>query len=164
MPTLRNILVSSTMLFTVLLIPNFACAADRNKVASAKKSASEIPTEWNDASTGYKIVRLTRRPGPNLSFYFHNNPFVPALSDDSDLMLFYGRSENGMQLFTLNLKTLKTRRLTDRPRGVRSEIVAPTLRQAFYQSQNEIYSVNVDTGTEKLVATLPDELRGSIST
>src|SRR6185436_16803531 len=61
---------------------------------------ASVPMEWTDAATGYKVIRLTRRPGPNLSFYFHNNPFVPALKDEGDKMLFYGKTDEGMQLFS----------------------------------------------------------------
>lgn len=134
--------------------------------------ADAAPMEWTDAATGYKVIRLTRRPGPNLSFYFHNNPFVPALKDEGDKMLFYGKTDEGMQLFSLNLKTLENKQLTHRRgaesgmrrmRGVRGEIVLPNLREAFYQWQNDVYAVNVNTGAERHVATLPDDLRGGIS-
>src|SRR3954464_6031105 len=164
MPNLRHLLVSSTVLLAISLTSQTARPADSGKDASAKASSPDIPTEWTDPSTGYKVIRLTRRQGPNLSFYFHNNPFVLAKSDVGDQMLFNGRTDDGMQLFSLNLNTLKARQLTERARGVRGEILAPKLRQAFYQSANEIYAVDVDSGTERLVATLPDELRGGIST
>src|SRR4051812_1781819 len=164
MPNLRHLLVSSTVLLALSLTSQTARPADSGKDASAKVSSPDIPTEWTDPSTGYKVIRLTRRQGPNLSFYFHNNPFVLAKSDEGDQMLFNGRTDDGMQLFSLNLKTLKARQLTERARGVRGEILAPKLRQAFYQSANEIYALDVDSGAERLVATLPDELRGGIST
>jgi oligogalacturonide lyase len=131
-----------------------------------------IPNEWTDPSTGYRLIRLSRRPGPNLSFYFHNNPFVPATRDEGDKMLFYGTSDEGMQLFALNLKTLDAKQLTHRSsepgirrmRGVRGEIVSPKLREALYQWRDEIFAVNVDTGVERHVATLPNDLRGGVAT
>ncbi|HEU5168680.1 MAG TPA: hypothetical protein VFU29_24210, partial [Chitinophagaceae bacterium] len=36
----------------------------------------KMPNEWIDQSTGHKVIKLTRRDGNNMSFYFHNNPFV----------------------------------------------------------------------------------------
>ena len=44
----------------------------------------KMPNEWIDGSTGHKIIKLTRREGNNMSFYFHNNPFVGSK------MVFYG--------------------------------------------------------------------------
>ena len=45
---------------------------------------NKMPDEWIDKVTGHKIIRLTRRTGNNMSFYFHNNPFA------GDKMIFYG--------------------------------------------------------------------------
>jgi hypothetical protein len=39
-----------------------------------------MPVEWIDRDTHHRVIRLTRREGNNLSFYFHNNPFLPALA------------------------------------------------------------------------------------
>jgi hypothetical protein len=44
----------------------------------------KMPDEWLDKSTGHKVIRLTRRTGNNMSFYFHNNPYA------GDKMIFYG--------------------------------------------------------------------------
>ena len=46
----------------------------------------KMPDEWIDKSTGHKIIKLTRKEGSNLSFYFHNNPFV------DNKMVFYNTS------------------------------------------------------------------------
>ena len=53
-------------------------------------SREPMPQEWIDQDTGYKIIRLSRRQGNNRSFYFHNNPFVPASGHENDKMVFYG--------------------------------------------------------------------------
>jgi oligogalacturonide lyase len=99
-----------------------------------------------------------------MSFYFHNNPFVPAANGEDDKMVFYGRTDRGMQLFCMNLKTLDSVQLTDKPFGVRGEIVAPKLREAFFQIDNEVFAVNVDNRSERHIATLPEDLRGGVST
>jgi oligogalacturonide lyase len=128
------------------------------------KATDQSVDEWTDSATGYRLIRLSRRPGPNLSFYFHNNPFVTARGTEGDEMIFYGDTPGGMQLFKVNLKTLNIRQLTDRPGRIRGEVVSQKRREAFYQFLDKIYAVNVDTGHEREVATLPADLRGWVST
>lgn len=148
--------------FAVVVLPTSLIGSETDDRKSADDAA--IPTEWTDATTGYRLIRLSQRPGPNLSFYFHNNPFIAANGDEGDTMVFYSQAESGTQLFAMNLKTLATRQLTDWPGGVRGEIVSPILREAFYQREGKIYTVNVDTGTYRQVAVLPDDMPGSVST
>jgi oligogalacturonide lyase len=167
----RNRRFTQGVLFIIAATSGLSRAiGDENRETA---DGAAIPTEWTDLSTGYKLIRLTRRPGPNLSFYFHNNPFVPATKDEGDKMLFYGKTDGGMQLFSLTLKTLESKQLTHRRgaefgvrrmRGVRGEIVLPKLREAVYQWQSDVYAVNVDTGAERHVGTLPADMRGGIST
>lgn len=115
-------------------------AADNAPSAPVNEAA--IPTEWTDPATGYRL----------------------ANADDGDQMVFYGETATGMQLFTLNLKTLDIRQLSNRPGRIRGEIVSQKRREAFYQYLDKIYAVNIDTGHEHEVATLPDELPGWVST
>ena len=141
---------------------HFASAAEIAPAAPVDDAA--IPAEWTDPATGYRLIRLSRRPGPNLSFYFHNNPFVIARGDEGDQMVFYGETSGGTQLFKVNLKTLAIRQLSDRPGRIRGEIVSQKRREAFYQFLDKIYAVNIDTGHEREVATLPADFRGWVST
>lgn len=164
MITSRASLGTPVMLAVVLVAAHGARSADTTAASKENPPAGEIPTEWVDSATGYKLIRLSRRLEPSQSFYFHNYPFIPAAGNEGDHMLFYGRTEHGMQLFCLDLKTLDARQLTDRPPGVRGEIVAPKLREALYQCRNEIYAVNIDTRVERHIVTLPENFRGSIST
>lgn len=136
--------------------------SEAGKAAPAEKQ--QVPNEWTDPATGYRILRLTRRPEPNMSFYFHNNPFVAGQGSEGDLMLFYGSTDEGMQLFRLNLKTLETRQLTHQTGRIRGEIVSPKLREAFYQNRSKVYAVDIDTGKEREVAALPSGSLGGIST
>ena len=84
----------------------------------------KMPAEWIDQSTGHKIIKLTRREGNNMSFYFHNKPFA------GNKMIFYGtdflntakndsiKQETGnitagnKQLYSVDLTTLKVEQLT----------------------------------------------------
>src|SRR5689334_5625716 len=38
--------------------------------------ADEPPTEWIDADTGHRVVRLSKEPG-SASLYFHQNAYTP---------------------------------------------------------------------------------------
>ena len=157
-------------LFVIALALPLVCvctaahAGQTGESTSAAAEKQDVPNEWTDPATGYRIVRLTRRPGPNMSFYFHNNPFIAGLGNEGDLMLFYGNTDEGAQLFRLNLKTLEERQLTHQTGRIRGEIVSITLREAFYQNRNKIYAVNVDTGKEREVAALPADSYGGVST
>ena len=48
----------------------------------------KMPDEWIDSETGHRVIKLTRNGGSNLSFYFHNNPFI------GDKMVYYGSRAN----------------------------------------------------------------------
>jgi len=76
----------SRLFCTTLLSLSFLSFYPSILVAQPKlqTGGDKMPNEWIDESTGYRIVRLTRRPGNNMSFYFHNNPFV------GNKMIFYG--------------------------------------------------------------------------
>src|SRR5688572_9620763 len=41
-----------------------------------RTSAQELPTEWVDADTGHRVVRLSREDGSQ-SLYFHQNGYTP---------------------------------------------------------------------------------------
>ncbi len=137
--------------------------------------AEEPPRAWVDPATGYHVERLTTRVGENRSFYFHNNPFLPAdKGHPDDLMLFYGaKPKDGVaddgtkkgpprQLFVMNLRTREIRQLTDEAAGVQGEIVSTVGRCAYYQIDRRIFRVDVDSGRPHLITTLPDHLPGSI--
>lgn len=125
---------------------------------------TNIPLEWIDPDTGFRVVRLSRREGKNFSFYFHNKPFVPALRNEGDKMVFHGATDNGWQQFTINLKTLVINQVTDSPGGRKAEIVAPKSRQVFFQRGKTIFATHVDTGATRQVAELPEDIPGEIKT
>src|SRR6187549_2729047 len=75
----RSIVIFWVQLTCFILLFYFTNAQPRMETGGKK-----MPNEWIDESTGHKIVKLTRREGNNMSFYFHNNPFV------GDEMVFYG--------------------------------------------------------------------------
>jgi len=137
---------------------------------------NKMPNEWIDESTGYKIIRLTRRPGNNMSFYFHNNPFV------GNKMIFYGtdflitnkndsvKQETGnipssnKQLYSVDLKDLKVEQLTYQSSPMNGEIVAPKGKLVYYQIKDSVFSTNIETKETKLVYVFPADFKGNITT
>ena len=129
-------------------------------------AAPPMPDEWIDRATGHLVRRLTRRPGPNGSFYFHNDPFLASDADhpaSGATMLFYGATPSGRQLFALDLRTLAARQLTDLA-GVGGEIVAHRRREVIWQAHDSVFATQVDTRATRVLHVLPPELHGSVTT
>jgi len=134
----------------------------------------KMPDEWIDQSTHHRIIKLTRRDGGNMSFYFHNNPFI------DDKMVFYGTDEKdksgvskqetynlnarNKQLYTVSLSSLKIEQLTHHLQPMHGEIVSTKRREVFYQVQDSVFAVNVDTKKERLVFVFPEDFKGDVTT
>jgi oligogalacturonide lyase len=136
----------------------------------------KMPDAWIDKTTSHKVIRLTKRPGNNMSFYFHNDPFA------GDKMIFYGTDylntsendsvkqetgnipANNKQLFSVDLKTLKVEQLTRQSSPMNGEIVAPKNRLVYYQVKDSIFSTNIDTKSATLVYVFPADFKGSVTT
>lgn len=136
----------------------------------------KMPNEWIDQSTGHKIIKLTRRDGNNMSFYFHNNPFM------GNKMIFYGtdymntarndsvKQETGniaagnKQLYSVDLKTLKVEQLTYQSNAMNGEIVAEKNKLVYYQVKDSVFSTHVETKQTKLVYVFPADFKASITT
>jgi oligogalacturonide lyase len=137
----------------------------------------QMPLEWIDATTHHKVVRITRTPGSNMSFYFHNNPFV------NGKMVYYNSSNQttaeeservrqptgnantkNKQLYLLDMKTLKAEALTNCNAPMNGEIVSPQLNEAFYQIKDSVFAVNLTTKKQHLVFVFPKNYEGSIAT
>jgi len=136
----------------------------------------EMPDEWIDASTGHKVIKLTRRTGNNYSFYFHNDPFV------GNKMIFYGtdflntakndsvKQEIGnivagnTQIYSVDLSTLKTEQLTRQKSRMSGEIVAPDSRLVYYQIKDSVFATHIDTKETRLVYVFPADFKAGITT
>lgn len=122
-----------------------------------------MPNEWIDKSTGHKIIKISRRPGSNRSFYFHNNPFLPTKDGKGELMVFYGSTDHGNQLFTVNLQNYHIEQITHHPGRISGEIVGPKLREAFYQSRDSVFAVNIDSHKTQLIYVFSKDFPGHIA-
>ena len=132
----------------------------------------KMPSEWIDKDTHHKIVRLTRNDRNNLCFYFHNNPFV------GDYMVYYSSSfaptntsgeetynmtSKDKQIYLLNLKTLKSERISNHPTPMKGEIVFAPRKEVYYQVDDSIFRVSTDTKKETLFYVFPSDFRGDIT-
>jgi oligogalacturonide lyase len=136
----------------------------------------KMPDEWIDKSTGHKVIRLTRREGNNMSFYFHKNPFI------GNKMIFYGtdylytagndsvKQETGniparnKQLYSVDLNTLKVEQLTHQSPPMNGEIVAKKNRLVYYQIKDSVFATNIDSKKTKLVYVFPADFKAGITT
>lgn len=162
---MKNLII--TIAFSIALLPH------TNAQKVLKTGPGPMPNEWIDADTHHKIIRLTRREGSNMSFYFHNNPFV------DDKMVFYGSDEqnsdaikkqetynnNGKnkQLYDVDLKTLQIEQLTHQPSPMKGEIVSAKRNEAFYQIADTVFATNISTKKERKIFVFPAGFRGDIT-
>lgn len=136
-----------------------------------------MPDEWIDKDTRHKVVKLTRKEGSSMSFYFHNNPFV------DNKMVFYNSSREkagqvtdmkkqetynlnvkDKQLYTVDLADFSIKRLTNQSTPMNGEIVSAKRRELFYQVKDSVFAVSVDGGKERLVFVFPADFKGDITT
>jgi oligogalacturonide lyase len=170
---ISRLLLSS---LSLICITHFAFAQSPIETGGQK-----MPNEWIDKSTGHKVIKLTRRQGNNMSFYFHNNPFVGDKSDGYR-MIFYGtdylntsnndsvKQETGnipasnKQLYSVDLKTLKVEQLTRQANAMSGEIVAKKNQLVYYQVKDSVFSTHIGTKLTKLVYVFPADFKANITT
>jgi oligogalacturonide lyase len=120
------------------------------------------------------VIRLSRIDGSNLSFYFHNNPFI------GNEMVFYNSSKNDVsniqkqetssansknkQLHLLDLATLRSEQLTFHESPMNGEIVDKKNGEVYYQIKDSVFSVNVHSKKVQLVYVFPGDFKANITT
>ena len=162
---MKNLII--TIAFSIALLPN----AKAQKVL--KTGPGPMPNEWIDADTHHKIIRLTQREGSNMSFYFHNNPFVDGKmvfygsdkqnSDNIQKQETYNNNGKNKQLYDVDLKTLQIEQLTHQPSPMKGEIVSAKRNEAFYQIADTVFATNISTKKERKIFVFPAGFRGDIT-
>ncbi|SPE39946.1 exported hypothetical protein [Candidatus Sulfopaludibacter sp. SbA3] len=116
-------------------------------------SAADLPTEWIDADTGHRIIRLSREDGTQ-SLYFNQNAYT---ADGKKLIV----TTAGGGISTINLATREVKPLVAGPvsvlvAGHKSGDVYYTKRQSGGRGgPGIVYATNVDTGATREVVKLP---------
>jgi len=99
---------------------------------STLRSQVPLPTDWIDADTGHRVVRLTDDAGGS-TLYFHDNAFSPQ----GDKLLF--NTPNGIAI--VDVAKIGTP-------GARLEIVAPRARGAYFSRRTrEVLYNGIGSGT-----------------
>ena len=168
----HNSLFRSTI-FLFLLLIIFLPVLSQKVMETGGQSMAD---EWIDASTGHKVIKLTRRSGNNYSFYFHNNPFVGSK------MIFYGtellntsRNDSvkqeisnivagNTQIYSVDLNSLKIDQITNQKGRMNGEIVAPKNKLVYYQIKDSVFATNIDTKETKFIFVFPSDFKAGITT
>lgn len=148
------------------IILSFSITAQQRMETGGQK----MPDEWIDQDTGHKIMRLTRRQGSNMSFYFHNKPFIDnkmvfygsnKLNNDSRKQEIYNTSDR--QIYTVDLNTMAIEQLTNEKEPPRGEIACAATNEIFYQIEDSVYAMNISSKSKRLIFVFPENFRGGIS-
>lgn len=142
--------------------------------AVMETGGQKMPEEWIDRDTKHKVVRLSRIDGSNLSFYFHNNPFI------GNKMVFYSSAKinvsniqkqetssansRNKQLHLLDLTTLKSEQLTFHASPMNGEIIDEKNGEVYYQIKDSVFSVNAHTKKGRLIYVFPENFKANITT
>lgn len=135
----------------------------------------KMPDEWIDKDTKHKVIKLTRNDKSNLSFYFHNNPFIGnkmvyyssnanAAQTDQKLETSNPMLSRNKQLHLLDLATLKSEQLTYQSSAMNGEIVHEKSGAVYYQIKDSVWKVTTNTKKNELVYVFPDGFKASITT
>ncbi len=146
----------------LLLFPALLLCGCRESLPVMETGGQSMPDAWIDADTGHKVFKLVKRDGANHSTYFHNNPFIGEemifsgedAATPGDDMNFAPRTESS-QMYAVNLRTRKVRRLTDEPFRVRTEIMSAARNEIFYTHEDSVLAVNVGSLERRFVGLLP---------
>jgi len=151
------------ILFTIFIFfLATASRADKPPVVEAG-SVTPMPNQWIDKDTGHKIIHLTSRKGENRSFYFHNNPFLPSINGVNEKMVFSGKVNDDMQLFSVDMKTGNADQITNK-KEVSGEIVSVKGREVYYQCGDSVFATGVENHKTRLIYVFPENARGHITT
>ena len=138
------------LLLTLTLAASRSSAAERPgpNAPPAPAVAAEPPTEWMDADTGHRVVRLSREAGSQ-SLYFHQNPYTA----NGDKLVI--TTTNGIA--TINLKTRAIDPVVEgQTKGL---VVGKKTRQAFFYKGDAVYAADLDTHAMREVAQTPPDFR-----
>lgn len=154
----------SILILTAIFLISGSLSAQKLMQTGGKK----MPMVWIDKDTHHKVMRLTQREGNSASFYFHNNPFYFGKDKNDVNMVFYGNDVYnadgvGMQLFSVNLASLKITQLTDKSFRKSGEIVGKKNHNVYYQVNDSIFSINIDTRKTTLEYVFPADFKASIT-
>jgi oligogalacturonide lyase len=154
---MKNLFLLISFLSAIIFIP-------QKNIPVLQTGGNKMPDEWIDKNTGHEIIKLSRREGNNNSFYFHNNPFLKTQDGKGTEMIYYGSTQNSNQLFVVNLQNYKNEQVTHFNGKISGEILGHKNRDAYFQSGDSVFSVNIDSHKLSLLYVFPENFKGHIAT
>ena len=119
-------------------------------LAPGVQQPSEPPSEWIDAATGHRVIRLSRDPG-TASLYFHQNGYTAS----GDKLVVTTRQG-------LAAIDLQTRRIDPIIDGRTSHVVVGRKsRVVFYIKGGTVYETHIDTHATRSIVSAPELSSGS---
>jgi len=152
------------------------CISQVHAQALLETGGQKMTATWIDKDTHHRIVRLTNNGRSNMSFYFHNNPFV------GDKMVFYSseatQPENekaakqetynsnarDKQLYMVDLKTHRDEPVTHQASPMNGEILGKKTKNVYYQIKDSVFATNIETKKTRLMYVFPADFKAGITT
>jgi oligogalacturonide lyase len=117
-----------------------------------QQHADQPELSWRDPTSHARVVRVTGGFDSARLPYFHQNVFTAK----GDLMLFSGRHGQDDGYFTLNLHTAEIRQLSHQTGA--NLVVLPRRRAAAFRRGDNVFLLNLDSGEERTLVTVPHDL------
>ncbi len=114
-----------------------------------EQHSSNPDLAWRDPTSQTRVVNLTGGFDNASVFYFHQNIFTAG----GDSMIFSGTRGGDRGFYVLSLKTGEIRQLTHETG--QHLVVLPRRRSAAYDRGDDVFLLNLDSGEEKKIATVP---------
>src|SRR5690242_4245936 len=136
----------------------------------------KMPDTWIDKDTHHRVVRLTDSSRSNMSFYFHNDPFVgnemvyysSARTRPEDIDVTkqetYNSNARDKQIYVVDIDTRKAEPLTHHVSPMNGELVSKKSGNVYYQIKDSVFVTNVHTKKTSLVYVFPADYQGSVAT
>src|SRR5437763_7613946 len=108
-------------------------------------TAAELPTEWIDADTRHRVIRLSRDDGTQ-SLYFNQNAYT---ADGKKLIV----TTAGGGIATITLATREVKPLVAGPVSVL--VAGHKSGDVYYTRRAVVFAANLETGVSREVVKLP---------
>lgn len=113
------------------------------------------PTDWVDATTGHRVIRLSR-DGGTASFYFHQGAFTEK---GDKLVVSTKGGLAAIDITTIGVKPCKIEQIVEG--GAKTPTVGGKSRHVYYIKGSSLYATHVDTKATREIVKLPAGLSGA---
>ena len=113
------------------------------------------PTDWVDAATGHRVIRLSR-DGGTASFYFHQGAFTEK---GDKLVVSTKGGLATIDISTIGVKPCKIEQIVEG--GAKTPTVGGKSRHVYYIKGSGLYATHLDTKATREIVKLPAGLSGA---